>query len=134
MMYYFMGQAYEKLGQKKNAKSFYLKSTKTKNNGQADLVYYQAMAYEALGQNEKVNTMFEELIKQGESIIKNGASKTGIGVEEVSAADKYISQGYYLQALGNKGLENNEKAAELFQKSLERHNNNLWAKYYMSIQ
>ena len=134
MMYYFMGQAYEKLGQKKNAKSFYLKSTKTKNNGQADLVYYQAMAYEALGQNEKVNTMFEELIKQGESIIKNGASKTGIGVEEVSAADKYISQGYYLQALGNKGLGNNEKAAELFQKSLERHNNNLWAKYYMSIQ
>ncbi|MDR1403573.1 MAG: DUF5107 domain-containing protein [Tannerellaceae bacterium] len=132
MIYYFIGQACDKLGRKKEAKSAYQKSVEAKNNTRADLIYYQAKAFEALGQTDKINGMFEDLIKQGESIIKNGATRTGIGVEEVSTAGKYMSQGYYLQALGNKGLGNEEKSSELFRQALKRHYNNLWANYYAS--
>jgi tetratricopeptide (TPR) repeat protein len=132
MMYYLIGQSYDQLGQKKNAKKAYEQSIAAKNNSTADLPYYQAKACEALGQTEKVKDMFEGLIKRGESIQKNGAGRTGIGVEDVSWADKSVAQGYYLQGLGYLGLGNEAKASDLFREALKHHSNNLWATYYAS--
>jgi tetratricopeptide (TPR) repeat protein len=132
MIYYLIGQSYDQLGQKKNAKKAYEQSIAAKNDGTADLPYYQAKAYEALGQAGEMKRMLEGLISRGESIQKNGAGRTGIGVEEVSWANKSIAQGYYLQGLGCLGLGNKAKASELFREALKYHNNNLWANYYAS--
>jgi len=131
MLWYFMGQAYEKSGQKAKAKDAYTKSTTTNSGGWQDLIYYQAKSYEALGQSDKAKELYGDLIKRGENILERGAARTGIGVEEAAVENTSYSHAYLLQALGNSGLGNAAKAKELFGQALKRYSNNLWCKYYM---
>jgi len=131
MLWYFMGQAYSKSGQQSKAKDAYTKSTKAVNGRSQDLDYYKAKSYEALGQSDKAKELFSDLIRRGDNILVRGASRTGIGVEEAAVENTSYSQAYLLQALGNSGLGNADKAKELFGQSLKRYSNNLWAKYYM---
>jgi predicted Zn-dependent protease len=134
MMYYFLGQAYDKLGQKKKAREAYTKSTEAKNTQQwPDLAYYQAKSYEKLGQPEKATSLFEGLIATGKSILERGVAASGIGVEEAAAQqNKYRSDACYLQALGNKGLGKEDEANGLFRKAIDDYKNHLWAKYYLT--
>jgi tetratricopeptide (TPR) repeat protein len=131
MLWYFMGQAYEKSGQKSEAKDAYTKSVEANNGGWQDLPYYQAKSYEALGQSDKAKELYNDLIKGGDNILERGAARTGIGVEEATVENTSYSQAYLLQALGNSGLGNAAKAKELFGQALKRYSNNLWCKYYM---
>jgi tetratricopeptide (TPR) repeat protein len=131
MLWYFIGQAYEKSGQKSNAKDAYTKSAKAVNGRSQDLDYYKAKAYEALGQSDKANELYSDLIKRGENILERGAARTGIGVEEATVENSSYSQAYLLQAFGNIGLGNTAKAKELFGQALKSYSNNLWAKYYI---
>ena len=130
MLWFFIGQAYEKSDRKSKAKDSYEKSTKTNNGKWQDLAYYQAKSFEALGQSEKAKELFENLIKRGVNILERGAARTGIGVEEVAIENASYSQAYLLQALGYSGLGNAAKAKELFGQALKKYSNNLWAKYY----
>jgi len=130
MLWYFIAQAYEKSGQKSKAKDAYTKSVNAKNGNWADLAYYQAEAYEALGQTDKAKELFNSLIKRGDNILERGAARTGIGVEEAAVENSSYSQALMLQALGNSGLGNAAKAKDLFNQSLKKYGNNLWAKYY----
>jgi tetratricopeptide (TPR) repeat protein len=129
-IWYFIGQAYEKSGQKAKAKDAYNKSVKANNGVGLDLYYYQGKAYEALGQPDKAKELYNNLVKRGEGILERGAARTGIGVEEAAFENSFTSQAYLLQALGNSGLGNTAKAKELFGQALKKYKNNLWAKYY----
>ena len=132
MLYYFMGKAYDKMNQKKKSKEAYTKSIEANNSRRwSDLAYYQAMSYIELGNPEKGKKIFEELIERGESILKRGASSTGIAVEEALSQNKSFSDAKYLKALGYKGLNDSGQARNLFQESLIDYKNNLWAKYYL---
>jgi tetratricopeptide (TPR) repeat protein len=132
MIFYFLGKASDKMAQKKKAKEFYLKSTRAKNTSQwADLIYYQAKSCEELGNPEKAIEMFKELIAKGTSILERGEVSSGIGVEDVSLKNKSLSEAYYLQSLGYKGLGDGAKANNLLQKALQEYKNNLWAKLYL---
>ncbi|MDR2470420.1 MAG: DUF5107 domain-containing protein [Tannerella sp.] len=129
MMLCLLGQAWEKLGEKKKAKEAYTKSTEARNSRQwRDLAYYQAVSHEKLGNREKATGMFEELIAAGKSISEKGVASTGIGVEEASVQNKSLAGGYYLQALGNKGLGREDEANRLFREALKVYKNHLWAK------
>jgi tetratricopeptide (TPR) repeat protein len=131
MIYYFMGNVYDRMGQKKKAKDAYEKSTQAKNAPRwADLVYYQARSHEKLGHSDKATQLFKELIGRGTSMLEKGAATSGIAVEEVSLKDKSSSDACYLQALGHKGLGDETKAGDLLQEALKRYKNNLWAKRY----
>ena len=132
MIWHFMGQAYEKSGQKSKAKEFFTKSTKANNGRWQDLDYYKAKSFEALGQTEKAKELFDDLIKRGDNILERGADRTGIAVEEAATSNTSNSQAYFLQALGNSGLGNTTKAKELFGQAIKSYSNNLWAKYYMN--
>jgi len=133
MLWYFIGQAYDKSGQKAKAKDAYTKSTKTNNGRWQDLAYYQAKSHEALGQSEKAKELFNNLIRSGGTILERGAARTGIGVEEASIENTSYSQAYLLQALGYTGLGNTDKAKDLFGQALKKYSNNLWAKYYAGM-
>ncbi len=61
-------------------------------------------------------------------MIQRGTSVSGIGIDEALSANQIISNAYYLQALGNIGLDKEDEAKELLKKSLEAYQNNLWAK------
>ncbi|MEO9003194.1 MAG: hypothetical protein ABI288_00580, partial [Ginsengibacter sp.] len=55
-----------------------------------------------------------------------------IAVEESSSTNhKAISNAWYLEALGNKGLGNTSEARKLFEAAVKEYNGNLWARIMM---
>jgi tetratricopeptide (TPR) repeat protein len=128
MIYYFMGQAYKGMKNTEKAKECYQKSIDAKNAPSwPDLIYFQAKAYEELGNVTKAKEFFSELIENGTTLLEKGKGISGIGVGERTSNKVSMSEAYYLQALGNKGLGNDELAKELFENALEVYKNNLWA-------
>lgn len=134
MIYYFMAENYKRLHKEKKARDCYRRSAQSKNGyGWEDLIYYQAKSFRELGEPQKADELFKALIEKGKLIIEKGLENTGIAVENASANEnKHISEGYYLQALGNIGLGNIEKAKALLLKATDEYKNNLWAGYYFN--
>ncbi|MGB5668760.1 MAG: DUF5107 domain-containing protein [Maribacter sp.] len=134
MIYYFMGEAYNQMGDSKNAKASYQKSSDAQNGrGMYDLLYFQAKAYEKLGHSDKAKEMLNNLISQSRELRTGGADNTLVAVEEASSVNnKDISNSYYLEALGNKGLGNIDEAKKLLETALKEYKNNLWAKIMMN--
>ncbi|MDR2424900.1 MAG: DUF5107 domain-containing protein [Prevotellaceae bacterium] len=132
MMHCLIGLAWDKLGSAKKAKEAYNKSVAARNNGRwRDLEYYQGVAQAKLGRQKEATELFEKLINDGKSILEKGVASTGIGVEAASVQNKSLADGYYIQALGNKGLGNDEEANTLLRKALKEYKNHLWAKYFL---
>jgi len=133
MIYYFMGQGYHAMKDTKKATECYQKSVDAKNTSKYDdLIYFQAKANTELGNASKAKELFSELLEKGTSLLEKGAGISGIGVGERTSQKVSMSEAYYLQALGNKGLGNNKLAAELFEKASVTYKNNLWAKILKS--
>jgi tetratricopeptide (TPR) repeat protein len=133
MIYYIMGQAYEKKGEKAKANECFKKSIDAKNSSSwPDLLYYQARAYEKLGDREKAEKIYQELITNGNNQLEEGRKGSGIGIEENSIlGNKSISEAYFLKALGSLGLKKNDEAKMLFGEALKVYKNNLWARIHM---
>ncbi len=129
MIYYFMGQAYEKLKKKSKAKECYTMSVNARNSrAWADLLFYQAKSHEKMGNDEEAKEIYKELIAIGDAQLEKGRAGSGIGIEENAAGgNKSVSEAYYLKALGSVGLMKNDEAAMLFDEALEAYQNNLWA-------
>ncbi|SDM29544.1 tetratricopeptide repeat protein [Kriegella aquimaris] len=129
MIYYYMGLAYENMGDKKKSKASYEKSATAENRrGMHDLEYFKAKSNQQLGNTIKANEMFKNLIRQGKEQREKGTDNSLIAVEEgASGNNKAISNSYYLEALGNKGLGNSSEAQKLFETALDTYKNNLWA-------
>ncbi|MDR2773511.1 MAG: DUF5107 domain-containing protein [Tannerella sp.] len=133
MIYYCLGKACDKLGQKKKSKEFFEKSTQAKNTSRwTDLIYYQAKSYEELGNSQMSSQLLEQLIARGNRILEKGTATSGTGVEQASLKNKSLSEAYYLQGLGYKGLGNEDKANGLFREALNIYQNNLWAKFHLT--
>ena len=133
MIYYYLGVAHERLGEKQKAREWYERCV-TANNARnwPDLDYYQGLAYQKLDKEDKTLKKFNDLIQRGDSQLAQGKTGSGIGVEEQSnKANKSISEAYYLKALGSIGLQKDEEALEFFRASLKAYPNNLWAKYHL---
>ncbi|MBU2976135.1 DUF5107 domain-containing protein [Zobellia sp. B3R18] len=133
MIYYYMGEAYTQLGDTKKAKSSYQKSAAAQNGrGMNNLLYFQAKSFEKLGDSAKATSMFQSLIEKGSAMRENGTGNTLIAVEEASATNnKFISNSYYLESLGNAGLNNTSESKKKLQKALDIYPNHLWAKVMM---
>ncbi len=134
LVYYYMGLAYDKLENHQKAKECYEKSTKSKNaRGQYDLLYFQSKSYEKLNDTKKAKELFNDLITKGIEIIDRGANAVGIGVEDKSSRrNKRYFMAHYIQALGQKGLQNEEKAQSLFNAAIKAYKNNVWIKILRS--
>lgn len=130
MIYYFMGQASEKLGNVNQAKIQYQKSASSQNGPRmTDLLYFQGKSLEKLGQHDKAKQHFQKLIAKGKEVLEGDSDNRSIAVSQASLGEaKMISYAYYLKALGNKGLNKSDQANELFKTSLNNYPNNLWAK------
>lgn len=129
MIYYYLGVAYDKMNNTKKAKESFQKSVDAKNSRRmSDQIYYQAKAYEKLGRGVKVKEMFNNLIRIGQDQRKNGTNVSLIAVQESSSSDyQIISNAYYLEALGNKGLGKTPEEKKLFESAIKEYNNNLCA-------
>jgi tetratricopeptide (TPR) repeat protein len=133
MIYYFLGQVYDRQGLKKKARQAYTKSTEARNTERwPDLVYYQAKSHARLGDSTRANELFEALIAKGKSISEKGTTALGTGVEETALQNRFRADASYLQALGHRGLGNEEEANSLFRKALKDYKNHLWAKHCLA--
>ncbi|WP_417359576.1 DUF5107 domain-containing protein [Galbibacter sp.] len=133
MIYYFIGMAYQYLGNSKQATSFFKQSVSSDNGpGMADLLYFQGRALEELGQSDKAKQLYEKLIAKGKELRRGDSDNISVGVQATQASKKTLSYSFYLEALGHRGLNHSKQARELLKSSIANYKNNLWARVMIS--
>ena len=125
-IYYYLGLVLEAQGRKEEAEECFWKATVGTdepagamyyNDQPADMILYQGLAYQKLGKSKEAKARFYRLIDYGEQHLWEHVK---IGYFAVSLPDFLIfdedytkknrAHCYYLMALGNIGLGNQEKA------------------------
>ncbi|GHU67289.1 hypothetical protein FACS189413_01780 [Bacteroidia bacterium] len=126
---YFIGEIYDKTGNKSKATLHYKKSAAVdvKNT---DYRFWQALSLQKLGKTEEAKPVFENLIETGrngivESIVNffGAEGNTGQTVETVN------TKAYYTIGLGQLGLNKKSEANKSFKKAVELKRDNLWANF-----
>jgi len=125
---YFIGLAYEALGNKAKAKNYFTMSTNQTIKYSDYILYYQGLSHLKLGNKAKASENFNKLIEEGNKRLKQGSeidffAKFG----EKEAANVQLSNAYLLIGLGEKGLGNTILATENIKKAVELSASNLWA-------
>jgi tetratricopeptide (TPR) repeat protein len=125
---YFIGLAYEALGNKAKAKTYFAMSADQPARESDYMAYYQGLSDLKLGNKAKATGRFNALIEAGDKRISKGSevdffAKFG----EKEAANVQLSNAYLLKGLGYKGLGDTAKATENLQKAVELSASNLWA-------
>jgi tetratricopeptide (TPR) repeat protein len=129
---YFVGIAYEALGKKDKAKSYFTLSAGQSVRESGYILYYQGLSYLKLGNKVKASECFNSLIEEGNKRLNQGSeidffAKFG----EREAENVRQSNAYLLKGLGYKGLGDNKSATENLKKAVELSASNLYAKVEM---
>lgn len=146
---YFLGCAYEGLGEKEAAEKYFEKASigldepagmMYYNDQPADMIFYQGLAHIKLGDMTRAKSKFNKLIGYGE---KHVFDKVTIDYFAVSLPDflifdedldkKNIVHCHYLIALGKLGLKDIDNAEEEFQSVLKLDINNLGALTHLNM-
>jgi len=125
---YFIGLAYEALGEKAKAKSYFTLSTDQPVKESNYIRYYQGLSYLKLGNKTKASENFNSLIEEGNKRISQGSeidffAKFG----EREAENVRLSNAYLLKGLGYNGLGNTNEAIGNLKKAVELSASNLYA-------
>ncbi|HAQ17643.1 MAG TPA: DUF5107 domain-containing protein [Prolixibacteraceae bacterium] len=132
---YFIGLAYEALGNKAKAKTYFAMSADQSIKESDYVAYYQGLSYQKLGNKVKASECFNALIQSGNKRINKGSeidffAKFG----EKEAANVQLSNAYLLKGLGHKGLGNKTEANGNLKKAVELSASNLWANIELKNQ
>jgi tetratricopeptide (TPR) repeat protein len=129
---YFIGLAYEALGKKAQAKTYFTLSTNQSVRETQYIRYYQGLSYLKLGNKSKASEYFNSLIEEGNKRISNGSEIDFFAKFGESEADNVrLSNAYLLKGLGYKGLGETKTASENLKKAVELSASNLYAKVEM---
>jgi len=131
---YFIGLAYDALGNKSKAKAHFTKSVEQSVRGSGYISYYQGLSWQKLGNTAKASEVFKSLIDEGDRRIKQGTDLDFFATfRERETENSILSDAYMLKGLGYKGLGENDKATENLNKAVEYSNSNLWANSELQI-
>jgi tetratricopeptide (TPR) repeat protein len=127
---YFIGLAYEAMGNKTKSKNYYTLSARHDLNGSSYNSYYQALSLLKLGEKTKALEIFDTLIADGERQINRSSAGemdffTKFGERE--AENARLSNAYLIKGLGYKGLGDTKMASDNLKKALELSASNLYA-------
>lgn len=127
---YFIGMAYDGLGNKSKAKKYYALSTAQESGNSSYIKYYQGLSYLKLGKKREADDAFNVLIDEGERKTKQSSPDevdffAKFGTRE--AENARLSNAYLLKGLGYKGLGNITAAKESLKKAVELSAGNLYA-------
>ncbi len=125
---YFIGAAFEALGDQSKADKNYNLSTEEVLKGDNYTRYYQGLSYLKVGNKNKANEYFNALIEEGKKVIDQGSevdffAKFG----ELESENVQLSNAYLNIGLGYKGLGDHKLADDNLRKSVELSASNLWA-------
>ena len=126
-IHYFIGNAYEKLGDAEKAEKSFEKSVSF-DVSESEILYYQGSAYQKMGQQAKATEIFDRLIKIGNERIEEDVSLdffAKFGEREDQAAR--MASAHYLVGLGYLGKDKKTEAKAEFEKTLKLNANHLWA-------
>ena len=131
-VYYFVGTAYEALGNAEKARTSYEKSVTAKQrNDWSELRYYQGLAFRKLEKEDKANKIFDGLSKFAKSRADAGMdffAKFG----EKQSPEFQMAENHYLLGLAYSGKDMQMEAKAEFEKALKLNVNHLWAKIQSS--
>jgi tetratricopeptide (TPR) repeat protein len=127
---YYIGTAYEALGDSKKAGDFYQKSADQKGaSGRPETRFYQGLSYGKLGQKKEANKIFDELINSAKEKLSQKAeidffAKFG----EQQTEDARKADAHYALGLGYLGKGQRNKARDEFEQAVNLNVSHLWAK------
>lgn len=127
---YFIGLAYEALGNRSKAKNYYTLSTAQEIRGSGYIKYYQGLSFSKLGKTTQATEAFNSMIAEGTRLIEQSISPDSdffAKFGEKEAENARLSNAYLLRGLGHKGLGNNELATDNLKKAVELSASNLYA-------
>lgn len=129
-VHYFIGKAYEALGNKKQATKYFTSSSELESRSSGFIEYYKGLSLLKLGNKAKASEIFESMKSEGEKQTSQSAAPgedffAKFGAKE--AENVRLSNGYLLKGLGLKGLGDHTMAATNLKAALERQISNLWA-------
>lgn len=134
---YYIGLAYEALGNKAKAKNYFTLSTNQNLKETSFMSYYQGLSYLKLKKPTQATEIFNALVAEGMKPSGQSSNTENdffakFGGRE--AENVRLSQAYLLKGVGNKGLGKTDLATEDLKKAVELSVSNLWAKYELQNQ
>lgn len=125
---YFTALAYEALGEKEKAKSYFEKSVGQDLSRMGMISYYQGLSWQKLGNRKKSNEIFGKLVDEGTQMLESSAEPDFFAkFGERSTGNARLSNARLLVGLGYKGLGETGKAKENLKQSVDLSVSNLWA-------
>ena len=140
---YFIGLAYEALGNKSKATNSFKKATGGTQSARSQvsssaqrgrtpinvMSYYLGLSYAKLNNKEQAKSIFDSLVTDANNQLnRSETSEVGVIFGGREANNERLSRVYTLRGLGYKGLGELEKAKEDLNKAQEYSRSNLWAK------
>jgi len=148
-IFYWLGCAFEGLGDEEQASAYFKKATvgldepsaaMFYNDQQPDKIFYQGLAWKKLAENEKAIHIFNKLIKYGEEHLEDevrvdyfAVSLPNLLVFEDDLSIRNRAHCYFIQGLGYLGLEEVTAANIAFSKVLELDAEHLGAKTHINM-
>jgi len=129
---YWIGTAYEALGDKQQAGKFWTESSSAgrSRGGRSTQRYYKALSLRKLGQNENVEEIFQDLVKSGNEALQQTSSQIDFFAKfgEQQSRRTRLADAHYMAGLGYLGLNEKDKARQEFNQALEAGPDHLGAK------
>jgi len=125
---YYVGLAYEALGNRSNANASFKKSAESTSRTANVMNYYKGLSYAKLGNIEQSKKIFESLISEADRQLQQAAaSEVGVIFGGREDANDRTSRLYTMRGLGYKGLGELQKAKDDLNRAVELSQSNLWA-------
>ena len=130
--YYFIAQAYERMGQKSKAMTYYRKAVEV-DTKLSFCRYWKGLALEKLGRKAEAKAIYEALLAEGKAaIVEDIVSFYGAEGTSSLTVEGINTMAYRMMGLGYLGLGDKAQAQKCFQTSLDLKNDNLWSKFMLS--
>jgi tetratricopeptide (TPR) repeat protein len=127
-VHYFIGTAYEKLGEMDKAMDHYFRAaTKRQHRGLSDIHFYKALALKKLDKNEDADEVFEGLIRLGRKSLENPEEDFFAKFGEKQTADDKKADAHFLMGLGFLGKGEKASAQEELAEAVKLNLNHIWA-------
>jgi tetratricopeptide (TPR) repeat protein len=130
-VYYYIGLAYEKLGNGEAAAEWFERSAGVRVKP-VDAVYNyeKGLAMSKIGKDDGVKDMYRGIIRQGKSSVTDYVQRFWESFDRGPYERDINSAAYYMQGIGHKALGHKIRARICFKKALKFRNDNLWADYH----
>lgn len=131
-VYYNIALAYEKVGDKKNARKYFKKAAAVRVNDKDCIYNYEkALAMKRVDSKANVEPMLKTIVANGVAGITDYVQRFFESFGYGEYPQDVNSHAYYMQGIGYKALGQDGKAEECFRKALSQRNDNVWANYYL---